>query len=159
MKIQLASVAMCLVAVLIIMIAPASAAVTDNFTEEISLTQFVPCAAGGAGEVVDVSGTLHVLVSATVNGNMMSGYAHFQPQGISGTGETTGEKYQATGITLITFKFSLQNGQVSSTFVNNFGLIGQGPGNNLLVHENMHITLNANGTITVTHDNFIIDCK
>lgn len=150
---------MCCVAVLAILIAPANAAVEVNDTTEISLTVFVPCAAGGAGETVDLSGPLHTLISSTINGTNVSGKFHFQPQGITGTGETTGEKYQATGVTQETFKTSLQNGQANLTYVNNFRIIGQGPGNNYLVHENMHITINADGAITVFHDNFSVECK
>jgi hypothetical protein len=149
---------MCLVA-LAVSIAPAGAAVQVNDKTNVNLTIFVPCAAGGAGEVVDLSGPLHTLVSATINGNNVSGYFHFQPQGISGTGETTGANYQATGVTEQSFKNSLQNGQANFTFVNNFRIIGQGSGNNYLVHETMHVSVNADGTVTVSHDNFSIDCK
>ena len=125
----------------------------------ISLTVFIPCAAGGVGEVVDLSGPLHTLMSSTINGNKVSGYYHFQPQGITGTGETSGSKYEATGITEQSFKSSLQNGQANLTFVKNFRIISQGPDNNFLVHETLHITINANGVETVFHDNFSIDCK
>jgi hypothetical protein len=159
MKSTLAIAITCLVAVLAIVVVPGNAAVQVNDKTVISLTVFVPCAAGGAGEIVDLSGPLHTSVSATINGNNVSGKFHFQPQGISGTGETTGDKYQATGVTQQTFKTSLQNGQANLTFVNNFRIIGQGPGNNFLVHENLHINVNANGTLTVSHDNFSIDCK
>jgi hypothetical protein len=149
---------MCLIAVAV-SIAPADAAVQVNDKTNVNLTVFVPCAAGGAGEVVDLSGPLHTLISFTINGNNVSGYFHFQPQGVSGTGETTGANYQATGVTQETFKNSLQNGQANLTFVNNFRIIGQGPGNNFLVHETMHVSVNADGTVTVFHDNFSIDCK
>jgi hypothetical protein len=159
MKTTIPRVMICLVAVLTILIAPANAAVQVNDTTDISLTVFIPCAASGAGEIVDLSGPLHTLISFTINGNNVSGYFHFQPQGISGTGETTGTKYQATGVTQESFKSSLQNGQANFTYVNNFRIIGQGPGNNYLVHETMHVTINANGTATVFHDNFSIDCK
>ena len=138
----------------------ANAAKQVNDSTDINLTVFVPCAAGGAGELVDLSGRLHTLITFTINGNNVSGMAHFQPQGLSGTGETTGDKYQATGVTKDTsFKFSFQNGQAQQTFVNNFRIIGQGPGNNYLVHEVAHVTFNANGTLTVFHDSFSIDCK
>jgi hypothetical protein len=137
----------------------ANAAVVENDKTDINLSVFVPCAAGGAGEIIDLSGPLHTLVSSTVNGNNVSGYFHFQPQGVSGTGETTGAKYQATGVTEQSFKSSLQNGQANLTFVNNFRMIGQGAGNNYLVHETLHITVNADGTMTVSHDNLSIDCK
>jgi len=159
MKSTLAIAITCLVAVVAIVVVPSNAAVQVNDKTVISLTVFVPCAAGGAGEIVDLSGTLHTLISFTINGSNVSGKFHFQPQGISGTGETTGDKYQGTGVTQETFKTSLQNGQANLTFVNNFRMIGQGPGNNFLVHENLHINVNANGTLTVFHDNFSIDCK
>jgi len=160
MKNAIAKGKMCFVAALAMtMIAPAYAAVQINDKTDISITVFIPCAAGGAGEVVDLSGPLHTLVSVTITGNNVSGYFHFQPQGIVGVGETTGNKYQATGVTLESFKTAFQNGQANLTYVNNFRIIGQGPGNNFLVHETMHITLNAAGILTVLHDNINADCK
>src|SRR6516164_4864219 len=149
----------CVLAVLASAILPANAAIEVNDRTDISLSVFIPCAAGGAGEIVDLSGPLHTLLTFTINENNVSGFFHFQPQGISGTGETTGEKYQATGVTQESFKSSLQNGQANLTFVNNFRIIGQGPGNNYLVHETMHITINADGAVTVFHDNISVDCK
>jgi hypothetical protein len=149
---------MCLIA-LAVSIAPADAAVQVNDKTNVNLTIFVPCAAGGAGEIVDLSGSLHTLISFTINGNNVSGYFHFQPQGISGTGETTGANYQGTGVTEESFKNSLQNGQANLTSINNFRIIGQGPGNNYLVHETLHVSVNADGAVTVFHDNFSIDCK
>jgi hypothetical protein len=138
----------------------ATAGVTQNdVNQTTAFSVFVPCANGGAGE--NVSGTidLHILTTATVNGNNVSGKSHFQPQGSSLLGEVTGDTYQATGVTQETFKGSLQNGQFTDTFVNNFRIIGHGPGNNFLVHEVTHITINANGDVTVTFDNFSADCK
>jgi hypothetical protein len=149
---------MCLVAMTALVV-QANAAVEVNNTTDISITVFIPCAAGGAGEVVDLSGPLHTLISFTINANNASGYLHFQPPGITGTGETTGLTYHATGITQQSFSGSLQNGQSNFTFVNNFRIIGQGPRNNYLVHETMHFTINADGTLTVSFDNLTVDCK
>jgi len=147
------------IALLAILIAPANAAVEVNDKTEIVLTVFIPCANGGVGEVVELSGTLHTLMTANINGNNVSGKFHFQPQGLSGTGETTGAKYQGTGVTQQTFTSSLRNGQANLNFVNNFRMIGQDSGNNFLVYENLHFTIDADGTMTVFHDNFSIDCK
>jgi len=158
MKTNLMMAMTCLLA-LVFVATSANAAVQVNTAIDISLQVFVPCAAGGAGETVDLSGPLHVLMSFTINGNNVSGVQHFQPQGISGTGETTGAKYQATGVTSTTFQMSLQNGQASETFINRFDIIGQGPGNNFRVHETAHITFNAGGTVTVNFDNFNVECK
>jgi len=161
MKRTLAIAEICLVAALtmITLTVPAHAAVQLNDTTEIALTVFVPCADGGAGELVDLAGPLHTLVSFTINGNNVSGYSHFQPQEVVGVGETTGVKYQATGVTQESFKTAFLNGQANLTLVNNFRIIGQGPGNNYLVHETLHLTINANGTITFVHDNFSAACQ
>ena len=135
--------------------APASSS-TVNTVFPIDLIVFVPCANGGAGEDVALSGNLHDLFHITVNGNSLHVKTHDQPQGISGTGLVTGDKYQATGVTQDEFNTSFG---MEETFINNFRIIGQGPGNNFLVHENFHITINANGTVTASHDNFTVDCK
>ena len=133
------------------------AAVVTNTSVPINITLFVPCANGGAGEIIEVSGPLHVLESVTFDGH---GGFHvhvlFNPQDVTGTGLTTGDKYQGTGETQFDF-----NGTVgfTNTYVNNFNMIGQGPGNNFKVHENAHITVNADGTITAFVDNFSFTCQ
>ena len=130
----------------------------SNVSIPIELLVFVPCADGGAGEVIDVSGPLHVLQTLTIsNSGNISDLFHFQPQGISGVGLSTGDKYQATGITQSKDHF---NGlPFSSSFINNFRMIGQGPGNNFDVHETFHFTVNANGDLTAFVDNFFVTCK
>jgi len=138
---------------------PAQAEVAFNDSIDINLLAFVPCANGGAGELVALEGPLHILTSFTINGNNVSGKSHFQPQGISGVGQTTGDTYHATGVTQDNFKGSFNNGQFNETFINNFRIIGQGPDNNFTVHENFHLTINANGDLTSFHDNFSVDCK
>jgi hypothetical protein len=146
---------------LLLMWPAAIVAKAESFTASvkipIDIVVFVPCANGGAGENVALSGTLHDLFHITLDGN--GGFHskfHVNPQGVSGIGETTGTKYQGTGVTQGTF-----NGQVGfeTSFVNNFRIIGQGPGNNFLVHENFHVTINANGTVTAFVDNFRVECK
>src|SRR5207244_8527909 len=115
------TIMMFLFAALALFTVQANAAKQINDMSDINLTVFVPCAVGGAGELVDLSGPLHTLITLTINGNNVSGTAHFQPQGLSGTGETTGDKYQATGVTKhSSFKATLQNGEANHTYVNNF---------------------------------------
>jgi len=135
---------------------PVSAAAQNNIFP-IDIFVFVPCAVGGAGEVVEISGELHDLFDVSTNAN--GGFhikGHDNPQGVSGTGQTTGDKYQGTGVTQ--FEFNLNAGN-QFTFVNNFRIIGQGPGNNFLVHDNFHVTVDANGIVTSFHDNFSVECK
>jgi hypothetical protein len=140
-------------------VAPARAAVEENDKLPIELVIDIPCANDGAGETVTLTGNLHIVMTAVINGNKVQGKYHFQPQGVSGYGSITGDRYQATGVTQGQFKASMQNGQAHVTSENNFRIIGQGPGNNFLVHENLHLTINANGDVTTAVDHLGIDCK
>lgn len=120
-------------------------------------TVFVPCAAGGAGEIISLDGTLHVLVNSTVDAQGgIHLTTHFQPQNLSGTGLITGDKYQGTGVTQ---DQTIVTAAGVVTFVNNFRMIGQGPGNNYMVHENATATVDANGNVTAFHDNLTVSCS
>jgi hypothetical protein len=131
---------------------------TENVESVINLTRFVPCANGGQGEDVFLSGAFHGLFHVTLDG---SGGAHVvvvhNPQGITGTGLITGAKYQGVGAS----PQDISNVKVGEehTSVVNMRIIGQGPGNNLTLHENVHTTVLADGTVTSFHDNFIVECR
>lgn len=151
-----------IVMLMVALLGPGSAlAAADSFTASsifpIDLVVSVPCANGGVGEDVALTGYLHDVfhVTFTPSGGFRVS-ASDNPQGVSGVGLTTGTKYQGTGITRFNF-----GGRVGAeeTDVNNFRIIGQGTGNNFLVHDNFHITINANGTVTSFHDNFSVTCK
>ncbi len=120
----------------------------------IAITVFIPCAA----DTVLLTGNLHIGVTVTTDS---SGGFHrsvlFNPQGVSGIGSPSGAEYQGTGET----RFDVQTSgppPLSFTFVNNFKIIGQGPDNNLLIHQNVHLTFNADGTLTASVDNFSFSC-
>ena len=147
---------------MVVLLAPRSvSAAADTFTVSSSfpldIIVFVPCANGGAGEEVELSGNLHDVfhVTFTSSGTFRLSFSD-NPQGITGTGLTTGAKYQGTGITRDNFGGRVA---VEETLINNFKIIGQGTGNNFLIHENFHVTVNANGTLTVFYDNFSVECK
>ena len=80
----------------------------------------------------------------------------FQPQDLSGVGQITGDKYQGTGVSH--WHSNVKVGE-NYTLVENFRIIGQGSGNNYLVHITFHFTVNANGILTVWVDNFREECK
>jgi hypothetical protein len=133
------------------------AEVTENLKVPTDIGVYIPCADGGAGELVTLSGDLHVLVRFTQSkqGGIHAG-VHFQPQGITGVGDTTGDRYQATGVTQDQFNATVG---VEETFINNFRIIGQGTGNNYLVQNLFHITINPNGTLTAFVDRLSVDCR
>jgi hypothetical protein len=136
-----------------------AATIENTSVPLVNFPVFVPCANGGAGEVVLLNGDLHVLITFTTNGKKVSGTEILQPQGVFGIGSVTGAEYQGTGVTLVQFTASGQNGQFETTVVNNFLIIGQGSGNNLLVHSRLHLTFNANGTLIADIANATADCK
>lgn len=137
-------------------LAPAQAQ-TDQQRVPLYLEVFVDCAYDGLGETVVLEGTIHFTFHAKFDS---AGGLHIHslanPQGVRGYGQLTGDKYQGTGVAKE--NFTLLPGQ-TSTFIDNFRIIGQGPGNNLLIHQNTHYTINANGDITAEVDNFSAECK
>ena len=158
---RMLSVMLLTIALMTLVPHPRSYAAADTTTVSvqfpIELDVFVPCAAGGAGEEVLLSGTLHDLFSITANS--AGGFrvkVLDNPQGISGTGLTTGDKYQATGMT--TSIFTVTTGS-TDTFVNRFLIRGQGTDNDFLVRDTYHVTINANGELTAYVDNVSFECK
>jgi hypothetical protein len=148
---------MCLIAALTICTTPVDAAKIVNQSIPITLNVPVPC----VGEVVDLSGQLHVVITFTSNGRHVSAHVHVNAQGITGTGEITGRTYQVNGVINISFNKSLLNGQGTTTVITRFEVTGLGPGGSVIgftVQETAHITFNANGTVTVSFNNFKAAC-
>ena len=119
-----------------------------NDVSTLAFSAFVPCANGGAGEEVIFSGRMHTTLHLNfpANGEYAMIKLHSQPLGVKGVGTLTGDQYRSTGVTqeLVSVKKG-----TTSTFVNIVRLIGQGPGNNLVIHHVRHLTINANGIPTV----------
>ena len=76
--------------------------------------------------------------------------------GGSGIGEVSGDRYRVVGVNQ---RIHIE-GRVGSTetHVTTFGLIGPGPGNNLVGHLVYHITVNANGTVTALVEISRVEC-
>jgi|GraSoiStandDraft_24_1057298.scaffolds.fasta_scaffold656648_1 hypothetical protein len=137
----------------------AFAVVQSNASFPIDLSVFVPCAAGGAGEVVSLTGNLHDMFSVTVNSNSFHMTIHDNPQGIVGVGLTTGGHYRGTGVTRLDMQGSLNGFPFTTTFTNNFRIIGESGVGSFIVHETAHVTVHANGTVTGFHDHFSFECR
>ena len=134
-------------------------AITTNDFVPFSQPILVPCANGGAGEIVLVEGILHIQEHITINDNRATIKTFAGPQGASGVGLTTGDTYRAVGNTQETDTIPVIGGATEFTFINNFRLIGSGPGNNLQVHQTIHVTIDANGTVTTVVDNTSVECN
>jgi hypothetical protein len=117
-----------------------------------------PCALEGAGEMVALLGREHAVFSVTADAN--GGWhvsTHFNNQGVAGAGLTTGDKYQGTGNNRFT---STSRGAMGEfTFINNFHVTSTGAGRNLLLHETVHVTVDANGEIAASVAEIIVECR
>ena len=134
----------------------AQAAVSSNVSVPLATSTFVPCANGGAGEVVTLTGNLHILATETFDSaGGVHGTLLFNPQGVSGAGSVSGAGYRGTGDTLSTFSGKVG---VVSTLVNNFRIVGTGGAPSLQVHENVALVVSANGTLTASIDHVTVTC-
>ena len=138
--------------------AQALAITTNNFVPFAQLV-VVPCANGGAGDLLLLSGILHIQSHLTINGNRVIVKDHFQPQGATALGLVTGDIYHGVGVTQFHDTIPLVNGAATSNVINNFRMIGPGPDNNLQVHQNVQITINANGDVTAVVNNNSVVCN
>lgn len=137
-------------------VSAAQAAVVTNETVSYAWSGFVSCANGGAGEFVTGRIDVHNLITSTVNGNVDSWQFQFEPHG-SVVGRITGDTYRLTGVTRGTYEEILQSGEYTLTYVDRYQLIGPGPGNNLVVRETAHVTIDGDDAV-VEHDDFGVEC-
>jgi len=72
---------------------------------------------------------------------------HFNYQGVSGTGLTSGRRYHLSDADAVVTQ-ELDSLPYVFTVVSQYHLIGQGPGNNLMLQNSGHVTINSNGEVT-----------
>ena len=142
---------------------PALAAETEaatHITQPFSTSLPISCANGGVGETVALSGEVEIVSHSTTDANGGVHLSmHVRPAAVTGVGATTGLKYRGTGGGLVS-QFDAADGfPAVYTMINNFRIIGQGPGNNVLMHMTIHVTMNANGEQTAQVDLSSQDCK
>ena len=110
--------------------------------------------------MVALSGEVEVVShsSTDANGGVHFSF-HVRPSSVTGVGATSGLTSRGTGGGLVS-QFDAADGfPAVYSMINNFRIIGQGPGNNLLMHMTIHMTMNANGEQTAQVDLSSQDCK
>jgi len=133
---------------------PAYAAVDLNEIQSLNdFEVFIPC----ADETVTLNGSLHVLLTFTINDARLVGTDHFQPVGLTGE-DAAGRAYHGVGITSDQFSASLLNGQFEFTFRNNFFIIGVSGAPSYKVHEVFHTTVDAHGRLVQFVDHLWLTC-
>ncbi len=135
----------------------AQAAMTTNEHLLITYSGYVPCANGGAGELLTGMIELHNRASETVNGNRDAWQFTFERHGEL-VGQITGDTYRLTSVEQGAYTQSLDSDHSTLTYVNRYRLVGPGPGNDLIVRETAHITIGADENAVVQRDDFTVDC-
>ena len=120
---------------------------------------FLPCANGGAGEVVHFTGTILGVFKGTFDG---AGGVHSVSveveQGVHGIGETTGRRYVEHFVNL-SFNTTGSGGfPLVSTQQLIYRVNSAGPGFDSTIRIRNHTTINATGETTVTFDDTTMLC-
>jgi hypothetical protein len=129
--------------------APSQAANQINLSFPISDTLFDPC----TGEIVDLNGTARIVGDLTINDNHASLMFHSDAVE-SGFGQTSGAPYRLLANFSDHIEGSLVNGQFTqTTVIRNERLVAAGGQNNYFAFDDTyHITIDANGDVTVEFD-------
>lgn len=134
---------------------PPSKGKDGNVKVPVSFTAYNACPDGS--EAVPMSGQLHIVSRAVLDG---SGGAHLglhvNPVRVRGVGAESGDEYLAVGALNLTA--NVERLPAELTYVNNFNLVRKGSGDNLRLHVNTRLTVDANGRITATVINAEADC-
>jgi hypothetical protein len=131
-------------------VAGAAGAGTTSFSFPINF----PVSA--CGTTIQLTGSLHSVSTVTENsgGGLLLSFTT-NPQGVTGV-DANGVSYQGTGVTTFTATF---NRAATLTFVNNFRLISNGTTADFIVMDVVHLTVNANGVVTVLFDQPTMTCR
>ena len=120
---------------------------------------FLPCANGGAGEVVHFTGTILGVSSGTVDGSGGSHAISIEvEQGVSGVGETTGKRYVEHFVNLFFNTTGSGGFPLVSTQQLIYRVDSAGSGVDSLIRIRNHTTINATGETTVTFNDTTMLC-
>jgi hypothetical protein len=132
---------------------------TSNETFPFTGTFEVPCANGGAGELVEVTGEIHFLTHSTLNDNHGTSKIHSNRVLMTGVGQTTGDLYRFVGASDGTFISQSDGTLTEVTSAGTTHLVASGPDNNFLGRQLFHFTFNHNGELTSFRFEFTSDCN
>lgn len=130
-----------------------------NVTTPVDTILASPCANGGAGELLHITGRVHTLIHSTVNDNHTTVTFHSQAEDVTAVGLTTGDVYRSGGVVRQTDSFQSDGATSETTIIMDVLFLGPGPDNNLVSHSVFHLTFNDNGELTSSHFDFSSECR
>jgi len=137
-----------------------SGAQTQNSIElaPYASTLFIPCANGGAGEDVTLTGTIKIVRQEMYNNQRFTFTLHAIPDGITGVGLSTGDNFTAIGGSQTAVTGTIEyGGQYSATYIQQMRFTGQGI--SFIVKYKFHVTVTSNGEISTRIDEEKIECN
>jgi hypothetical protein len=140
------------------LLAKPAQAQTEGASSERFPVEFTTDATECAGELIDVTGTLHVVNHFTIQENgTYHVNSHFNFAGGKGVGQTTGDMYvvPASGAAVENF---VQSGQIVTGTVDVNLIIGKGQLPNQVAIARVHFIISPEGEIKVETVNFHFEC-
>lgn len=104
------------------------------------------------GEQVELRGVIHLLSQSLQDGSVLG---HFNYQGVTGIGLSTGIQYRAAAVDQVRLEAPFPS---SIQSVRHFRLIAQGAGDDVLVDAIFHVTVNDNGEVTAEIEELTTRC-
>jgi len=120
-------------------------------------TVFVPCANGGAGEDVLLTGKTNFVYQIAWNDNGFTMVYHDNVHEVTGVGLSSGEKFTATGGTEGTVRGSWVSSQWVGTMNRQLRVIGQNA--NFTVNQTQQLVVTPDGQVNVSVREQTADCK
>jgi len=138
-----------------------NAATPYNDKQDFDMTTLGIQATSCAGEPLQVvSGVYHLDLHGTINKNNFLAVEHVNAQNFKLVGAATGTPYSGSVSYNQSFNSSFTDGKFSTKTTQSILLSTPGGKNNVMVKMDVHLNLNANGTMTASIDNFRTDdCK
>jgi hypothetical protein len=142
-------------------LASVSAAMPYNTKQDFDMTTLGIQAFGCNGEQLQVTGGIyHLDLHGVINGNNFSAVEHVNAQNFKLVGMATGTIYTGSVSYSQSFNETFTDGKFVTKTNQSILLSTAGGKNNVMVKMDVHLTLNANGTMTASIDNFRTDnCK
>ena len=114
---------------------------------------------GCNGDVIDVSGTLMILIHMPPHGGAGNAIARANYSGITGVSESTGERYHLMGQDFIVVRVMSAGYMYMITGIRTLHLVGNGVGTDFRVTELQHIIINNEGIREVKVEQRTVKCQ
>lgn len=118
---------------------------------------FVPCANGGAGENVVLTGFINYIYQLSWTDSGFTMVYHDNAHQVTGTGVSSGELFVGSGGTNGIVRGSWVNGQWIGTTIGQLRIIGRNT--NFDITYKYHITVTQDGTVVVETEELATECN